>query len=323
MLYAVGVPSLFASSERGMQTFQPLGFSQQVLNTSLGVMAYYTPGNWPWVAEKEALSQRPPLIFLHSLGGGSSAFEWSKVYVAFADSYRVIAPDLVGWGQSTHPTRSYTVDDYFYLITHLIENLTEPPVPVVATSLTAGVVIRLAIQRPDLFQKLFFVSPTGNSDFGRDYTMSLPAQLARTPGLDKLIYTLGAANELAVTSFLSNFLFANPNRITPEIVQAYLAGTQQPNAEFSALSSLNGTVSFDLSLYIRQLRIPTAFVLGQRSRFSPVAVVKRLASLNPTAIQWVKEIPDSGVLPHLEHPALVVALLQQWLNRPAETNPES
>jgi pimeloyl-ACP methyl ester carboxylesterase len=298
-----------------MQTFQPLGFRQHFLNTDLGAMAYYSPDDWPWSEDERTPSERPPLIFLHSLGGGSSAFEWSKVYAAFAASHRVIAPDLVGWGQSAHPARSYSVADYHYLITHLVETLTEPPVAVVATSLTAGVVIRLAIQRPDLFQRLFLVSPSGNSDFGRDYSMSLPAQLARTPGLDRLIYALGAANELAVSSFLSNFLFANPDRITPEMVQAYLAGTQQPNAEYSALASLNGDISFDLSLYIGQLTTPTAFVVGERSRFSPASVVKRLASLNPTTVQWVKEIPDSGVLPHLEHPALVIALLKQWLDQ--------
>jgi len=40
------------------------------------------------------------------------------------------------------------------------------------------VMVRLAIQRPDLCQGLFLVSPAGNSDFGRDYRLSLPALLA-------------------------------------------------------------------------------------------------------------------------------------------------
>jgi pimeloyl-ACP methyl ester carboxylesterase len=299
-----------------MLKFQPLGFTQNALATPLGVMVYYTPGPRPRVrADGDDKAPGPPLVFFHSLGGGSSAFEWSKVYPAFANTHRVIAPDLMGWGQSSHPARNYDVEDYFAMITQLLESLESTPARVVATSLTAGVIIRLAILRPDLFHSLFLVSPTGNSDFGRDYKVSLPAMLAGTPGLDRLLYQLGAANELAVQSFLSNFLFADPSRITPDIVQAYLAGTQQPNAEFSALASLNGTISFDLARFIEQLKVPTAFVVGQGSRFLPPDVVKRLARLNPQAIQQVWEIPDSGVLPHLEHPAVVIGLLGEWLKR--------
>lgn len=296
-----------------MLNFQPLGFIQQALATDLGAMAYYTPGGWPWQADSHV--PRPPLVFLHSLGGGSSAFEWSKVYAAFGVSHRVIAPDLIGWGQSTHPARTYSTEDYFYMITHLLESVAEPPTLVAATSLTAGVVIRLAGLRPDLFKGLFLISPSGNSDFGRDYKASLPALLASTPGLDKVLYQVGAANELAVRSFLSTFLFADSRRITPETVQGYLTCTQQANAEYSALASLNGAVSFDLSRYIHQLQTPTTVVLGSGSRFTAPATVKRLASLNPTAVQQVIEIPDSGVLPHVEHPAVVVGLLKQFLAR--------
>lgn len=295
-----------------MLNFQPLGFIQQALATDLGVMAYYTPGGWPW--QREGDTARPPLVFLHSLGGGSSAFEWSKVYAAFGTTHRVIAPDLIGWGQSTHPARAYSVEDYFDMITQLLEAIAEPPALVAATSLTAGVVIRLAGLRPDLFKGLFLVSPSGNSDFGRDYRASLPAILASTPGVDKLLYQVGAANELAVRSFLSTFLFADSRRITPDTVQAYLACTQQPNAEYAALASLNGDISFDLSRYIGQLQTPTTVVLGAGSRFSAPAMVKRLASLNTKAVQQVIEVPDSGVLPHVEHPAVVVGLLRQFLS---------
>lgn len=289
-----------------MLTFQPAGFTQHALATNLGVMAYYTQlgANQP---------SGNPIVFLHSLGGGSSAFEWSKVYGLLKDSYPIIAPDLIGWGQSAHPVRTYSVDDYFAQISCLIETLTQPPTVVVATSLTAGVVIRLAIQRPDLFDRLFLVSPSGNSDFGRNFRLSPPALLASTPGIDRLLYQVGAANELAVRFFLGNFLFADPSRITPDIVQAYVTCTQQPNGSYTALASLNGAISFDLARYMGQLTTPTQVVLGEKSRFTPVAVAQRLASLNPKAIQTVHTVPDSGVLPHLEHPTVVADLLQQFL----------
>lgn len=299
-----------------MLQFQPPGFVQRATSTSLGVLAYYTNNSDFWNAPIDTVPQardRPPLVFLHSLGGGSSAFEWSKVYPAFAADYSIVAPDLIGWGQSTHPAKDYQPEDYFLVIAELIESLGESAI-VIASSLTAGLTIRLAIQKPNLFRSLFLVSPSGYGDFGIDYGRGIAAQITKIPGLDRFIYSIGAANELAVRNFLEQFLFADRSRLTDEIVQAYLASALQMNAEYAALSSLRGDLCFDLSLYINQLHVPTAIVWGEESRFGTVDQGRRLAALNPKAVQTFEVIPDAGVLPHLELPAVVAGLLQRHLN---------
>lgn len=296
-----------------MLKFQPAGFEQCITETSLGVMAYYTQVKDGFWGTLNGTSSRDTLVCLHSLGGGSSAYEWSKVYGSLATDYRIVAPDLIGWGQSAHPAGSYSTEDYCSMVTHLIEQVSKPPAIVAATSLTAGVVVRLAIAHPELFKALFLVSPSGNDDFGFGYPFTLPAVLAGTPGVDRLIYQLGAANEIAVTQFLTNFLFAKPERITPEITQAYLAGTQQHNAEYSALASLKGAVCFDLSRYINQLSIPSTLVVGASAKFNRPDKTKRLAALNPTAIRAVHVVPDVGVLPHVEQPAVVTSLIRNFL----------
>ncbi len=305
-----------------MLSFQPPGFGQRVFQTSLGVMVYYTPIAPPWrdpdFQELNKEFDLPPLLFLHSLGGGSSAYEWSKVYPAFAPAYRVIAPDLIGWGQSTHPVKDYQVEDYLRLFTELLEQI-NPPVPVVASSLTAGLIIRLAIQRPDLFQSLFLVAPSGYSDFGLDYGQGMAAKLAGIPQLDRLIYSLGAANEFAVRNFLEQFLFAERSRLTPETVAAYLASATQLNAEYAALASLRGDLCFDLSLYLDQLTVPTVMVWGEQAQFSRIDLGRRLAKLNPKAIKEFWAIPQAGVLPHLETPEIVTGLLFKMLNKALKT----
>lgn len=295
-----------------MLQFQPPGFEQRVIKTSLGIMAYYTPIAQYWQEPPAAQQNLPALVFLHSLGGGSSAYEWSKVYPAFAATHRVIAPDLIGWGQSTHPALDYRAADYLRVLTELLESIAGP-VPIVASSLTAGLVVRLAVQRPELFQQLFLVSPSGYADFGANYGQNLPAAIFRIPGIDRLIYRLGAANELAVRNFLEQFLFAERSRVTPEMVAAYLASAQQLQAEYAALASLRGDLCFDLAAYIPQLTVPTCLIWGEKSRFSKPSVGQRLAALNSRFVKF-QVIKQAGVLPHLEDPAQTISLLQQTLH---------
>ncbi|HEY9626732.1 MAG TPA: alpha/beta hydrolase [Coleofasciculaceae cyanobacterium] len=298
---------------------QPPGFGQRVFKTSLGVMAYYTPIAPPWRSHNKAFddteSEFPVLLFLHSLGGGSSAYEWSKVYPAFASEYQVIAPDLIGWGQSTHPVKDYQAEDYLTLLTELLEQQ-HPPVPIAASSLTAGLTIRLAIQRPDLVKKLFLVAPSGYNDFGLDYGQGVAAKLASIPLLDRLLYTLGAANEFAVRNFLEQFLFAERSRLAPETVEAYLASATQHHAEYAALASLRGDLCFDLSLYFDRLTVPTFVVWGEQAKFSSIEIGRRLVKSNPHAVRAFWAIANAGVLPHLETPEIVTSLLHEALKRP-------
>ena len=293
---------------------EPNGFKQHSVVTSLGSMVYYTPEGELWQEPETAdPKQLPSLVFLHGFGGGSSAYEWSKVYPAFATEYRILAPDLLGWGRSEHPERNYTVDDYITTIIEFIEQTCTEPTPVIASSLTAAFTIRAAIARPELFKCLILTTPAGLSDFGENYTRSFFAQLVSTPILDRIIYSTGVATEVGIRSFLENRQFARPIRVYQEIVDAYLASAQQPNAEYAALSFVRGDLCFDLSLYVPQLTTPTAIIWGQKSEFTGPDIGKRLAALNPNAIQVFQILDDVGLTPQLELPAVTIGLIRRYL----------
>ncbi|MFN6537573.1 MAG: alpha/beta fold hydrolase [Nostoc sp. EkiNYC01] len=294
-----------------MLKFQPPGFGHKVIHTSLGAMVYYTQTNAPWaISDTENFR---PLLFLHNFGGGASAYEWSKVYPAFASNYQILAPDLIGWGESAHPVRDYQIRDYLGAIAEFIIQTCHQPVTVVASSLTAAFAIRLAITQPNLFQRLFLVCPSGFDDFGQGAGRRLPLSVINTPLLDDFIYILGAENEIAVRNFLESFLFAKSQRVSQEMVEAYLTSAQQPNAKFAALAFLRGDLYFDLSLYLQQLTIPTVIFWGEKAQFTNIKLGRRLANLNTNAIQKFYAIADAGVLPHLEVPEVVIGLLQRYL----------
>lgn len=281
-------------------------------------MVYYTAEAAPWQADGaigEPPAELPPLVFLHGFGGGSSAYEWSKVYPAFANEYRIIAPDLLGWGRSDHPARNYQVEDYLTSITEFLEQVGPAPVPVIASSLTAAMTIRVAIARPDLCKSLILTTPAGLSDFGEEYGRSFFAQLVSTPILDRLIYSTGVATSGGIRSFLEQRQFASADRVYPELVDAYLQSATQPNAEYAALSFVRGDLCFDLARYITQLSVPTAILWGRRSQFTGPEIGRRLASLNPTAIQAFVELDEVGLTPQLELPAVTIGLIRRFLRQ--------
>jgi haloalkane dehalogenase len=287
---------------------QPPGFESKSVITSLGRMVYYTATGAPW---REA--ELETLVFLHAFGGGSSAYEWSKVYPAFAAEYRIVAPDLIGWGNSEHPARNYQISDYLTTIKEFLEQTCSGSVTVVASSLTAAFTIRLAIAHPLLFKSLILTTPAGLSDFGENYSRSFFAELVSTPILDRLLYSTGVATSNGIRSFLEQRQFAQSNRIYQEIVDAYLKSAQQPNAEYAALSFVRGDLCFDLSLYIPQLTIPTAIIWGQKSEFTGPEIGRRFAEMNPQAIRFFQPLEDVGLTPQLELPAVTIGLIRRFL----------
>jgi haloalkane dehalogenase len=311
--------------------FQPLGFEQRSIITSLGKVTYYTNEGSPWQDHNAISRDKETLVFLHGFGGGSSAYEWSKVYPAFAAEYRIIAPDLIGWGRSDHPARNYRIEDYLTNIREFLQQTCNQPVTVIASSLTAALTIRVAIAQsaapeaiaqgavakpiahPQLFKSLIVTAPAGLSDFGGDNSKNLFAQIVSIPVLDKLLYSTGIATKEGIRSFLEQRQFAQPARVYEEIVNAYLESAQQPNAEYAALSFVRGDLSFDLSLYIQQLTTPTAIIWGQKSQLTGPEIGRRLAQFNPQAIRIFQLLDDVGLTPQLELPAVTIGLIRKFL----------
>jgi pimeloyl-ACP methyl ester carboxylesterase len=293
--------------------FLPPGFGEKYVMTALGRMVYYTAVGKPWSDTDVDQSSDRTLLFLHAFGGGSSAYEWSKVYPAFATDYRIIAPDLVGWGRSDHPARSYHIDDYIRSIIEFIEKTGNGSIHAIASGLTAAFTIRAAILRPDLFKSLILTTPAGLAEFGQDYSRSFSAQIVNIPGVDRLLYMTGVASGFGIRSYLEQRQFSRAERVYPEIVEAYLESAQQFNAEYAALAFVRGDLSFDLSLYITQLTVPTAIIWGQKSEFTGPEVGRRLAQMNPQAIRIFYHLDDVGFTPQLELPGVTIGLIKKFL----------
>jgi pimeloyl-ACP methyl ester carboxylesterase len=292
---------------------QPFGFSQHAIVTRLGTLAYYTADRAPWRLPTEQAEDRSTLVFFHGFGGGSSAYEWSKVYPAFAFEYRILAPDLLGWGRSEHLTRDYQIEDYLVTLREFLEQTCTEPVTVVASSLTAGFMIQLAVSHPHLFKSLILCAPSGLSDFGKNYKDSFFAKLVSVPVIDRLLYSTAIATNSGIRGFLRDRQFARAHRISQEIVDAYLASAQLPNAEYTALSFVRGDLCFDIADFVPQLTVPTAIIWGKQSQLTDYTIGEKIAKLNPQAIRFLEILDDVGLTPQLELPAVTIGVIRQFL----------
>lgn len=293
------------------------GFESKSVVTSLGSMAYVEPKSsfWPSLSDEASLPSEP-LVFLHGFGGGSSNYEWSKVYPAFAPRYRVLAPDLIGWGRSDHPARSYQLEDYLQTLTDFLEKVCGGPATVVASSLTAAMMVRIANEHPHLIKTMILVAPTGLEDFDKDSGQEFFRQILRVPLLDKALYWGAIATPDSIRNFLQQRQFANPNLISEEMVSAYLESAKQPNAEYAALSFVRGDLSFDLAIEMPKLTVPTFIVWGDKAQFTTVKTGQSLAELNPESVRIFEVLPATGLTPQLENPAVMIGLIRKYLDKP-------
>ncbi|NTV23111.1 MAG: alpha/beta hydrolase [Nanoarchaeota archaeon] len=97
-----------------------------------------------------------PLLFLH--GGGTEARTYPEIIGLLSQSYKVIAPDLPGFGRSSMPEGIWSFDDYSEFVGALLSHLKIKSAIVVGYSFGAGVAVSLA-SRSRKVKSIILLSP--------------------------------------------------------------------------------------------------------------------------------------------------------------------
>ncbi|MFI4978761.1 MAG: alpha/beta fold hydrolase [Nevskiales bacterium] len=87
----------------------------------------------------------PPLVLLHGIG--ASCKDWEYNIPAFARDYRVIAPDLRGFGRSER-SGNYSVATFASDIWHLLDQLQVERFHLIGHSMGGAVALQMAVDRP-------------------------------------------------------------------------------------------------------------------------------------------------------------------------------
>src|SRR5512142_1758111 len=94
--------------------------------------------------------QGPALLLIHGMAGSSET--WRAVIPQLSKRYRVIAPDLLGHGQSAKPRGDYSLGAFAVWLRDLLDELGITRVTVVGHSLGGGVAMQFAYQHPGYCQ---------------------------------------------------------------------------------------------------------------------------------------------------------------------------
>ena len=101
----------------------------------------------------------PVVVLVHGLAGSSTT--WKHVMPALAESHTVLAPDLLGHGQSAKPRGDYSLGAYASGIRDLMVVLGLDRATFVGHSLGGGVAMQLAYQFPKRCERLVLVASGG------------------------------------------------------------------------------------------------------------------------------------------------------------------
>ncbi|SDH70592.1 alpha/beta fold hydrolase [Pseudomonas panipatensis] len=104
-----------------------------------------------------------PLLFIHGSGPGASGHSnFKQNYPEFAAAgYRVIVPDLPGYGASDKPETDYTLDFFVAAVSGLLDALDIPRCTLVGNSLGGAIALKLALDQPQRVARLVLMAPGG------------------------------------------------------------------------------------------------------------------------------------------------------------------
>jgi pimeloyl-ACP methyl ester carboxylesterase len=103
-----------------------------------------------------------PLLFIHGWGVSSEAF--GEFFDRLAERYRVVAPDLPGFGRSRSAGRAVSYEAYADALVAILADLGIERSHVVGLSMGGGIALTLAARHPGLVRALVLMAPTGCPD---------------------------------------------------------------------------------------------------------------------------------------------------------------
>jgi pimeloyl-ACP methyl ester carboxylesterase len=253
----------------------------------------------------------PALLMIHGIAGSSRA--WREVMPTLAHHYTVIAPDLIGHGQSDKPVGDYSLGAYAGGMRDLLGVLGVERATMVGQSFGGGVALQLAYQHPECCERLVLVDSGG---LGREVSWVL--RLMTLPGTELIMPALFPSLVRERGNDISRMLYRRGVRMgrIGEMWSAYASLTKSANRQafvrtIRAVIDPGGqTVSAMDRLHLAA-QLPTLIVWGKNDTIIPVSHAHAAHEAIPGS--RLEIIDDCGHFPHVEDPERFLDVLLEFL----------
>jgi pimeloyl-ACP methyl ester carboxylesterase len=243
----------------------------------------------------------PPVVLIH--GMVNSSHHWREVALRLADRYTVIAPDLIGHGDSATPRGDYSLGAHAAVIRDLLTAIDVRGATIVGHSLGGGVAMQFFWQFPQLVERLVLVSSGG---LGREVSPLLRS--AALPGASIALRIVAGRRSLAALDRVAAALDASGSArgVYVRAVVRALRPLERPGSREAFLQTLRSVidlqgqhVSATDRLYLLG-PVPTLIVWGERDNTIPLQHGRSAHDAIPHS--RFETLPRAAHFPHLEDP---------------------
>lgn len=266
----------------------------------------------------------PALLLIHGVGDKSES--WGPVHAKLAQRFTVIAPDLLGHGESDKPRADYSLPAFANGMRDLLAVLGIERVTLVGHSFGGGVAMQFAYQYPHLVERLVLVSAGGvESDVSfalRFAAMPMGSEalaMVRVPGALPAMRVFGRA----VQALLGSTKFGRDAVDTVRLLENF-----RDPAALSAFARTLRSVVDGRGQYVTMLdrsylvqSVPVQIIWGEDDLVIPVSHARTAhAAMAGSRLEIFEK---SGHVPHHDHPDRFVEVVELFMDstRPAAHDP--
>ena len=94
-------------------------------------------------------------------GIGASAERWEFVIPLLNKNYKLIIPDLIGFGYSDKPLADYTSEFFSKFLDSFLQKIGLEKTNIIGSSLGGQIAVNYAAENKDSVEKLVLISPSG------------------------------------------------------------------------------------------------------------------------------------------------------------------